>query len=113
MKKHTRRSILGILSMLPISSVAFASDFSARLGGGNMPDGDFDYEGEMMRRLDEGTLGDKYYDFLNRHKVEPQDLAAPKFLKHRVRLTKEFVSDIHNPKMDQLVAATLSAIPPN
>jgi len=91
MKKQTRRKILGMLSLLPISSVAFASDFAKKLGGGNDPGAtDFDYEGEMMRRLQDHTLGEKYYDFLNRHEIQNvQALSSDQFLRHRDRLTKE------------------------
>lgn len=115
MKKQTRRKILGMLSLMPISSVAFASDFANKLGGGNDPGPTgYDYEGEMMRRLDEGTMPEKYYDFLDRHEVsDTQALSTATFNKHRSRLTREFISDIHSPSLAaSSVGQALSFIPP-
>lgn len=116
MKKQTRRSVLGLLSMLPISSVAFASEFASSIGSQNKPNlKTFDYEGELMRRLDEGSLNEKYYDYMKRHNIPSLEaLNSKSFAKYKSRLTKEFVSDLVNPQGgDDIVTAALSSIPPD
>jgi hypothetical protein len=114
--KHTRRKILGFLSALPISSVAFASDLQKAVGKNSLPEAlGFDFENEMLRRLDEGTLSTKYYDFMGRHKVTSvKALASKPFSRHKDRMTKEFVSDLVNPASSGGVVSTnaLSAIIP-
>ncbi|MCB0411189.1 MAG: hypothetical protein KDD22_01600 [Bdellovibrionales bacterium] len=111
----SRRSILGILSLMPFSSVAFAQDFSCLMGSNRtFGDNDTNYEGEMMRRLNEGTLSPKYYDFLERHQVpDYESLETPEYSRHRNRLTREFISDIYTRgQVAAMSSGALSGIPP-
>lgn len=116
--KKSRRSILGILSLLPFSSVAFAQEFNCMTGSGhlygNAGGNDPDYESEMLRRLNEGTLGPKYYDFLDRHQVPSyESLETQEYSRHRGRLTKEFISDIYSGGgVAAMSSGALSGIPP-
>lgn len=114
MKKQTRRKILGILATLPVSSTAFAYGAQFVTGFDSIKPKNLDYEGEMMRRLDEGTLSAKYYDFLDRHDVKSvQSLYEPQYSRHKSRLIKEFISDLYNPEDSVIMASSsMSAIPP-
>lgn len=94
MKKTIKRNLLYLLSFIPIKSIAFASIFASTLGISNGLSGD--YEAEMMRRLEEGSLPDKYYDFIDTHGIESiEELYSPELQSHRNYLKNEFISDLY------------------
>lgn len=99
MKKITRRSLLVLLSFIPINSIAFASDFALTLCGGNESRNNYDYEKEMVRRLEEGSLPNKYRDFMEAHNITSiKALFYPENRSLRDRLRREFISDLYDPK---------------
>jgi hypothetical protein len=111
-----RRSLLGFLSLLPISSVAFAQEINSAMDS-ILPGSTYqDYESEMIRRFLEGTLSPKYYDFLDRHGIPSiESLRDPQYSRHLARLVKEFIADLipNSNDVQSLSAGTLSFVPPN
>ncbi len=103
MKKLIRKSILGIISLMPIQALGFASDFSSIFLSDIYEDSapntaNQEYEKELVRRLEEGTLSHKYYDFMEKHRIHStDDLLSSRSQKNLKKLTREFIKDIHEP----------------
>ena len=110
-----RRNILVLLSLMPISSISFAALYSAELGLGHQSDSrKYDYEAELMRRLIEGSLSEKYYIFLEDNGISSiEELLGPDFRSHREELKEEFVKDMYTFDMaNNSISGTKSEWPP-
>ncbi len=95
-RKIKRRSLLFLLSLVPIQSLAFAVDFSSKLGKNRESLGNHNYEEEMVNRLLEGSMPEKYYDLMDKHHVKhPEDLYLNEFQSQRILLKREFINDLY------------------
>ena len=91
-----KKILLSLLTILPISSIAFAAEFQLHnLGEKKCPE---EIEEEFLQRLEEQNLPLKYYQFLKKHQIgSTVDLMSDEFASHKKRLIDEYTNDYVTP----------------
>ncbi len=87
-----KKSVLYLLTLLPISSIAFAANYSFVFE--NKLQDKADIEKEFLERLADNELPLKYYRFLKDNKIQDSDqLLSDEFAAHKQRLVDEYIRD--------------------
>jgi len=88
----SKKVILYFLSLLPISSISFATDFSLYFNNYNQEK--VDVEAEFLEKLDSYQLPAKYYKFLREHDIKTSEqLLSEEFETYRMKLVEEYIKD--------------------
>ncbi len=108
--KNLRKVYLILLSILPISSVSFAAEFERQIGNA-YNEAEFDFSGEMLRKLEAESDQDMspYYEFMDKYEIESlETLKTREYKPHLNRMLKFYVDEKFG--NNSSVAASLSQI---
>ncbi len=94
--KKMKKVILYFLALLPISSIAFAVDYSLNFNEDKSEN--IDIEDEFMELLAENQLPLKYYTFLKKYDIKTSEqLLSDQNEKYKKRLIEEYKEEYKNP----------------
>ena len=91
-----KKAFISLLTMLPISSIAFAADYNLNSIGDSQDS--IEVEEEFLQRLEDNQLPLKYYRFLKQHQISnSEQLQSDEYSEHKNRLLDEYFNDFKSP----------------
>lgn len=92
---HIRKIILFLLSFLPIQAIAYAVEYNNTVSSEKI--NEFDIESEFLERLENGTLTEKYYNFLKKYGIySVEDLYGNENRRVRARILDAFGKELRD-----------------
>ncbi len=87
-----RKTVISLLAMLPISSIAFAAEY--KLHFDDTVKDSVEIEKEFLQKLEGNQLPLKYYRFLKKHSIRTSDqLELEENLVNKDLLIEEYIDD--------------------